>query len=290
MKEEQASVLALYKADLENQQEAYEQKNRELENQMTAIAILRADLEERTELLDDQQTVIEDQEGILGNQQSRIEKQQKQLEEQQAKLKEQQALLTEQHGRLKEQQKQLDSQADQIEQIIGVRGQLIDALNRELEANQIQIRADKATGAIAFESEILFARDSNELSEKGKEFFQNFMPIYLEVLFLPEFREYIAEVIVEGHTDDTGQYLHNLELSQQRAWSVAEYFLNEDCEFLSQEIITGLKALITVNGCADKDPVYREDGTIDSDKSRRVEIKFRLRDQEMIQEMDEILN
>ena len=84
--------------------------------------------------------------------------------------------------------------------------------------------------------------------------------------------------------------MHNLELSQQRAWSVAEFVLNNEGNFLSDDTVEALKSLLTVNGCADKSPIFREDGTIDEEKSRRVEIKFRLKDQEMIQKMDEILN
>lgn len=304
MKEEQSSVLALYKADLADQEAAYQEKTKELESQMTAITILQADLEERTELLDVQQQLINEQEEQLGTQESQLEEQQSLLDEQQTKLNgqqdlldeqqvkldEQQTRLDEQQVKLNEQQELLDSQANQIEQIVGVRGELIDALNSELTASHIQIQADRTTGAIAFESNILFATDSNELSEEGRSFFRKFMPVYLEVLLTPEFQDYIAEVIIEGHTDDTGSYLHNLELSQQRAWSVAEFILGDDCDFLDPEMISSLKSLITVNGCADKAPVYREDGTIDADKSRRVEIKFRLTDQEMIQEMDEILN
>ena len=203
---------------------------------------------------------------------------------------EEQEQLTAQQEQLVAQQTQLDAQAVQIEQIVGVRGQLIEELNQALTASEIQIQADKTTGAILFESSILFPTDGNELSEEGREFFQRFMPVYMNVLLQPQFQEYIGEIIVEGHTDDAGSYLHNLELSQQRAWGVAEYFLSEDCQFLTADTQNLLKSLITVNGCANKSPIYNEDGTVNADRSRRVEIKFRLKDQEMIQEMDAILN
>ena len=50
-----------------------------------------------------------------------------------------------------------------------------------------------------------------------------------------------------------------------------------------------LRTVITVNGRAWYDPVYAEDGSLDDANSRRVEIKFRLRDEEMIDAMIEIL-
>ena len=295
--EEQTSVLAIYKADLEDQAAAYQEKNEELNTQKTALTIMQADLEERMEQLREQESLIEEQEEQLKSQQKKLVEQQELLDAQQITLNEQQTILSEQkitlneqQITLNEQQEMLNIQAEQIEQVVGVRGKLIDALNKELAVNQIQIQADHMTGAIVFESTILFGRDSNELSVEGQEFFRRFIPVYLDVLLRPGFREYLAEIIVEGHTDNTGSYIHNLELSQKRAGSVAEYILRDDCDFLDSETIASLKTFITVNGCADKAPVYMEDGSIDADKSRRVEIKFRLKDQEMIQEMDDILN
>lgn len=339
MQEEQASVLAIYKADLEEQEAAYQEKNGELASQQSVLAILQADLEEQESLIASQQAELEEkeseldaqasllavqqsaleeqeaalsvqqatlseQETQLSAQQETLEEQETQLLTQQATLEEQEAALAEQQTTLAEQeeelaaqqttveslQEQLDEQAAQIEQIIGVRSQLIEFLNEELTAHGIAVQADLSTGAIAFESSILFDKNSMELSEEGKEFFREFLPVYLEVLLQPEFLDYIAEILIEGHTDDSGTYLYNLQLSQQRAYSVSEYFLSEDCDFLDAETIEVLKTLVTVNGCADKDPIYLEDGTIDEEASRRVEIKFRLKDQEMIEELDEILN
>ena len=276
MREEQDSVLAIYKADLSEQTEAYQKKSEELENQKTALAILQVDLNDRTEQLDEKQQLINQQED--------------QLSEQKVQLEEQESQLNRQQELLEQQQIQLNDQAKEIEKIVGVRSQLIQEVNAELQTHGIQVQADPNTGAIVFESSILFAKDSNELSENGKEFFEKFMPVYFGALLQEKFKQYVAEVIIEGHTDDSGTYLHNLELSQKRAWSVAEYFLNDECEFLSADAKQELKTLITVNGCADRVPVFQEDGTIDKDKSRRVEIKFRLKDQEMIQEMNQILN
>ena len=269
MKAEQASVLALYKADLEDR---------------TSL------LDEQQQVIDEQTSQLSEQQALVEEQKSRLSEQQTLLEAQQSQLSEKQTLLEEQQSQLSEQQKLLEEQSSQIEQIVGIKGQLITALNQKLTENQIQLQADPSTGAITVEDTILFASNSNELRTEGKEFFREFMPVYLNVLLQPEFREYIAEIIIEGHTDQNGSYLYNLELSQQRAWSVAEYFFDEKNAFLDEDVMETLQSLITVNGCSYKNPVYKQDGSVDADKSRRVEIKFRLKDQEMIQEMDEILN
>ena len=283
MKAEQASVLALYKADLEDRTSLLDEQQQVIDEQTSQLSEQQALVEEQKSQLSEQQALVE-------KQKSRLSEQQTLLEAQQSQLSEKQALLEEQQSQLSEQQKLLEEQSSQIEQIVGIKGQLITALNQKLTENQIQLQADPSTGAITVEDTILFASNSNELRTEGKEFFREFMPVYLNVLLQPEFREYIAEIIIEGHTDQKGSYLYNLELSQQRAWSVAEYFFDEKSAFLDEDVMETLQSLITVNGCSYKNPVYKQDGSVDADKSRRVEIKFRLKDQEMIQEMDEILN
>ena len=283
MKAEQASVLALYKADLEDRTSLLDEQQQVIDEQTSQLSEQQALVEEQKSQLSEQQSLVEEQK-------SRLSEQQTLLEAQQSQLSEKQTLLEEQQSQLSEQQKLLEEQSSQIEQIVGIKGQLITVLNQKLTENQIQLQADPSTGAITVEDTILFASNSNELRTEGKEFFREFMPVYLNVLLQPEFREYIAEIIIEGHTDQKGSYLYNLELSQQRAWSVAEYFFDEKSAFLDEDVMETLQSLITVNGCSYKNPVYKQDGSVDADKSRRVEIKFRLKDQEMIQEMDEILN
>ena len=51
-----------------------------------------------------------------------------------------------------------------------------------------------------------------------------------------------------------------------------------------------LQSIITANGLSYSDPVYMEDGvTVNMDASRRVVFKFRMKDQEMIEQMSDIL-
>ena len=46
---------------------------------------------------------------------------------------------------------------------------------------------------------------------------------------------------------------------------------------------------MTVNGRSFSEPVYRADGTVDMNASRRVVIKFRMNDEEMVNQMLELL-
>ncbi len=84
--------------------------------------------------------------------------------------------------------------------------------------------------------------------------------------------------------------IHNLELSQERALSVARFCLDEDNVVLKPDELEDLKPILTANGRSYSDPIYDESGNVDSDASRRVEFKFRLKDEEMIDDMIDILN
>ena len=102
-----------------------------------------------------------------------------------------------------------------------------------------------------------------------------------------DYSDYIAEIIIEGHTDTQGAYMYNLELSQKRALSVCKYCLDiisEDDRFDSDYI----RSITTANGRSWSNPIYSADGKIDMDASRRVEFKFTLKDDEMINKMKDI--
>ena len=207
-----------------------------------------------------------------------------QIEKEKNALEEQQKLVAEQQEKLEEQQEMLD-------RIIGVRAELIEALKSEFESSGLNVKVDSQTGSIIFDSNILYDVNQTIIKSEGQEFLREFFPRYFKVLLGSDFKEYISEIIIEGHTDTNGSYFHNLELSQQRAYSVAEYCLDEAKGILTPQEIEELRAIMTANGRSYTNPVYQADGvTVDLDKSRRVEIKFRLKDEEMVQEMNEILN
>jgi chemotaxis protein MotB len=50
-----------------------------------------------------------------------------------------------------------------------------------------------------------------------------------------------------------------------------------------------LRELLTANGRSYADPVYDENGQVDAAASRRVAFKFRLTDEQMIEQMQSIL-
>lgn len=213
------------------------------------------------------------------------------LEQQQLLLTEQQTQLEEQQRQLEEQQRLLDGQQLQLDQLVGIKEEIIRSLSDELEKTALSVAVDPATGSIAFDSNILFDLGAYELTQEGEEFLNAFIPIYFKTLLESEYAEYISEIIIEGHTDTAGEYTYNLELSQKRALSVSQYCLENSDLFSDNDSIDikQIRSILTANGRSWSNPVLDADGNINMDASRRVEFKFRLKDDEMIEKMKGIL-
>ena len=285
---EQASRLETQDA-LDKTQSALQTKESELEEQsltltdlQTALEIQAATLSTRESELAAAQATLEEQQSLLAQQQTQLSQQESELEIRDAALLSSQAKLDEQNQLMSEQQQKID-------QIIGVKADLIDSLNREFSANHINVDIDSQTGAIVLDSSVLFALDEYVLTEEGQETLYKILPVYCQVLLSEDYFDYVAEIIIDGYTDSQGDYLSNLTLSQNRAYAVAEYLLGISGGFLDDEKAAALQEKLTANGRSESNLIYTADGIEDSDASRRVEVKFRLKDDEMIQELSDII-
>ncbi|MDC3417313.1 OmpA family protein [Aquibacillus salsiterrae] len=183
---------------------------------------------------------------------------------------------------------QIEEMNRTIDQLMGVRSELVKNLKQEFSDSPLEIEVDEKTGAIIFDTEILFEYDKANLKDQSFQFLDEFVPKYLDVLLESGYEEYISEIIIEGHTDRDGSYLYNLQLSQERAFSVAEYILSN--QFPYKNIQQQLQEKLTVNGKSFSDSRTDENGNYSASRSRRVEFKFRLKDQEILEKTRDILN
>ena len=107
--------------------------------------------------------------------------------------------------------------------------------------------------------EILFDTDSYTLKENAKDTVDNIINAIKETY--PD-----REIIVEGHTDNTGEANYNQALSEKRAKTVADYILPKlDHDKLSYR------------GFGDKEPIASNDNPDGRQKNRRVDIIIKLR-------------
>ena len=188
---------------------------------------------------------------------------------------------------------ELATTKQELQDIVGIRTDIIGALQSAF--NNSSMKVDAQTGSITFSSDVLFRYNSATLTADSRETLKSIIPMYLDVLLQDQFRDYIAEIIIEGHTDTDGGYQSNMELSYARANAVAEFCLNKR-NGLSETEIEQLQKLLTVNGKSWSNPIYQKDAfgnptqVVDMPSSRRVEIKFRLKEDEMIEKIAGILN
>ena len=254
-----------------------------------ALSVREAQLEQEiseklsyADLSEQQKQQLAEQQALLDEQQQKLDAQQKKLDEQQSALNLSKVLLT-------TQQQKLTAQQQEIEDVIGVKRDIVESLSKEFQGTDLDIAIDEKTGSIQLDSSILFALNDSNLAGEGRDVLSEFLPKYFSVVLSDDYIDYISEIIIEGHTDTTGGYMYNMALSEARAEAVASYCLSDDQTMFDDETLETVRSLVTVSGKSFSEPIYNDDGTVNADASRRVEIKFRLSDEEMITRMLDIL-
>lgn len=153
----------------------------------------------------------------------------------------------------------------------GIASNVNNSVKQTLKENGIPIEIDKESGEVTFGETALFDTDSDQLKPEAKEILKVFVPKYAETIY-KDYGDYISKIIVEGHTDDVGTYIYNLDLSQRRAFSVVNFIVGEEIgDYKYKDKLTG--DIIAV-GRSKAEPIKNNDNSVNRDKSRRVEIKY----------------
>lgn len=153
----------------------------------------------------------------------------------------------------------------------GIASNVNNSVKQTLKENGIPIEIDTESGEVTFGETALFDTDSDQLKPEAKEILKVFVPKYAETIY-KDYGDYISKIIVEGHTDDVGTYIYNLDLSQRRAFSVVNFIVGEEIgDYKYKDKLTG--DIIAV-GRSKAEPIKNNDDSVNRDKSRRVEIKY----------------
>lgn len=275
--------LTLSRSELEEKEALLQKGEEELAAQTDKLNAAETELlAQRAKLLLQEDTLSALQEK-LASQEDALNQAQVSLDE---ALKAQQA----QQALLDDQQSMMAAQQEKLDKLVGVRAAIVEDLLSALAASNISGAGVDESGAIVFDSEMMFDVGKAFLKGNGKEFLGDFIPNYIEVLMSEDYAKYVSQIIIEGHTDTDGTFLNNMQLSQERAYAVLNYLLSDEFHGISDEMKARLEQVVTVNGRSYSDPIYKEDGTIDMAASRRVVIKFRMNDEDMVNEMLSILD
>ncbi len=183
--------------------------------------------------------------------------------------------------------REIKKKEDIISSFTVVKSKIIDKVIYAFKENNIAIDIDMDTGSIKIDEKLLFANNDYKLKPEGKEYLKKFIPVYVKILVLDKsVRDEVSQVIIEGHTDDVGSYIFNMELSQKRSFEVLRYIYSEMGDFAGK---TEFEKYVTANGKSKVNLIYDKDGKVDRDKSRRVEIKFKLKEEETLKKIQKLL-
>lgn len=165
-----------------------------------------------------------------------------------------------------------------------VQMEVSEKIGSELKKSDIAADIDKMTGDLKISDVELFELNSYVLSDNGKKLLDKLAPIYINSIFADkELAEQIQYIIIQGHTDSQmfagvnskdEQFLRNMDLSLKRANAVADYIFktNYDKKYADQ-----FRKIVVVQGKSFNEPVLIN-GVEDFDKSRRVELKLKVKD------------
>ena len=187
-------------------------------------------------------------------------------------------VLTQVHQKMVE---EFDIAKLKIKTLTGIKLNVISKLREKLGKS---INIDEKSGAIKFSSNILFDQNSYILKEESKKELSTVLKQYLNTLLDDkEIKKYIESITIEGHTNSDGTYLSNLQLSQQRALAVMQFLYESN--IIDKKL---LGTYVNSSGRSSSDLILK-DGVEDKDASRRIEIKFTIKNEEAMKEIQNFL-
>ena len=280
---EQQQIVIIQQGKLDSQSAENDALRLALNDREEALSAQTIILIGKQEELDDAKVTLAQRETDIIALQQQLMPLQEKLTTLQLQLAAQQTELDAKEAQITAQAAALARQADEINTMVGVRSEIVQELSGAMRHSNLNVAVD-TSGNIILETSVLFQTNSSKIAPEGEAMLRQFLPVYLDVLMQPQYKSYLGEIIIEGHTDSDGTYEHNMGLSLDRAEAVAGYCLTiVDSRYRSQ-----LEKLLTVQGRSESDPI-RVNGHEDKEASRRVVFKFSMKDEEMVNQLNQIL-
>lgn len=159
-----------------------------------------------------------------------------------------------------------------------------EKIGDELKKSNIDADIDKMSGNLKISDGELFELNSYVLTPQGKKLLDKLAPIYINTIFADkELSSQIENIVIQGHTDSqmfagvnskNEQFMKNMDLSLKRANAVAEYIFNTSYD---KKYADAFRKKLVVEGKSFNEPIL-VNGKEDFNKSRRVELKLKVKD------------
>jgi len=159
--------------------------------------------------------------------------------------------------------------------------ELQNEFSKEIEDGKLTIHKENLM--IRFSPELKFESNDYKLNEEFRNTLSNFFPRYINIISKKKFKENIEEIRIEGHTDDQGGYIWNMQLSQARTRTVLEYVL--DSTQYDNHQRDWLMGNLTSNGLSYSKPIADNASENGRRLNRRVEFKIRTNAESQLEEI-----
>ena len=262
------------KKDLDKTNENLKDKEAKLSLNLAEVEKLKALLLEYELNIKEQKNVSEQISVMLSDKENVIKLKNEEL----ALLADKLLVQTQIHQKMVE---EFDIAKIKIKNLTGIKLTVIAKLKEKLGKS---INIDEKSGAIKFSSNILFDQNEYKLKEDSKKELSTILKKYLNALLGDkEMKKFIESITIEGHTNSDGSYLSNLQLSQQRAHAVMQFLYESN--IIDKKL---LGTYVNSSGRSSSDLILK-DGVEDKDASRRIEIKFTIKNEEAMKEIQNFL-
>ena len=281
--EKTKSVLQLKSDEIQELKAMLFQKNTQLSSFSNKIVVLQSIINDANASLLEKEKNLDDYKGkvlVLSNELNE--------KKQAVKLKDKELLkllntLGDKETRYDRLVAQMQKTKIKIKNLTGIRIKVISELKKILGK---KIKINPKNGSLRFSSNILFDTGKSKLKNSAKAQLKKVFIEYVGALMNNKsIKDNINKIIIEGHTDSDGTFLYNLELSQKRAYEVMNYLLS--LNFVKKNHI---KHLMIASGRSYLDTIKDANGKEDKQASRRIEIKFSLKNQNAMKEIERILD
>jgi chemotaxis protein MotB len=172
---------------------------------------------------------------------------------------------------------------------VKVAKETVDATNAAVQAavaglggsGGMHVRFDPRTQALGIPSEVLFATDSATLRPASDQAVREIARGFFQRLLTdPQAVSRIESIVVEGHTDTTGSYLYNLDLSQRRSQAVMRSIVTAT---ESEPWAAKLQELLVASGRSEVEALRAVDArTYEAAKARRILLRVRFRNDDLL--------
>ncbi len=139
---------------------------------------------------------------------------------------------------------------------------------------------------------VLFGYDSDVITQEFKSILDDFFSRYMAIVMRPIYKNKIAEIRIEGHSDSRGDYMYNVNLSQRRTANVLDYVMfrgKSTIQSFTDKEKELIRFWLTANGFSygrtvDSSGEYtiKTGNKEDRDRSRRVEFRIITKTDELV--------